>query len=130
MEKNSGIDIDCQLGQLIKRERILQRVSQSELAYRIGISAQQVQKYEKGVNRISVGRLYQIGVALNVSPMAFIEEIATVHGLSFKTEPISLLSEEKELISSFRRIESRAKRTLVVQLLVFLDDTIMVSAQP
>jgi transcriptional regulator with XRE-family HTH domain len=46
-------------------------MSQKKLAAEIGVKSQQIQKYERGTNRIGAGRLYQIARALNVSVLAF-----------------------------------------------------------
>jgi transcriptional regulator with XRE-family HTH domain len=56
----TGNPVDAYVGQLIRLHRINRGLSQAALAARLGISFQQVQKYEKGVNRIGAGRLYDI----------------------------------------------------------------------
>lgn len=66
--------INKQIGQKIRQIRKSWGLSQLELAERIGISFQQIQKYEKGATRISVTRLYQISEALGVSITRFFEE--------------------------------------------------------
>ncbi len=56
--------IDIQVGQTVKRRRAVVGMSQTELANELGITFQQVQKYEKGANRISASRLYLIAKIL------------------------------------------------------------------
>jgi transcriptional regulator with XRE-family HTH domain len=51
---------DSQVGESIRAHRLAAGMSQSELAKRLGVSFQQVQKYEKGTNRVGAGRLPQI----------------------------------------------------------------------
>src|ERR1700688_5013503 len=63
--------LDIAVGQRIKVERLSRRMSQTELAEKIGVSFQQVQKYEKGVNRVGAGRLTRIAEVLNVSVSTF-----------------------------------------------------------
>ena len=58
--------IDRAIGQNIRRQRMNARMSQEELASRIGISCQQLQKYEAGANRIAAARLVDIADALQV----------------------------------------------------------------
>jgi transcriptional regulator with XRE-family HTH domain len=58
------------LGKLVRLRRIEQKLSQSELGDLLGVSFQQVQKYEKGINRIGASRLQQIADALEV-PVTF-----------------------------------------------------------
>lgn len=57
---------DTTLGQKIRIRRVEQGVSQAELGDALGISFQQVQKYEKGVNRVGATRLVEIAKALEV----------------------------------------------------------------
>lgn len=52
--------IDIHVGRRLKLRRALLRISQEELAHDIGVTFQQVQKYESGANRVSASRLYDI----------------------------------------------------------------------
>ena len=61
---------DVEIGQRIRAQRLLCRLSQTELADAIGVTFQQVQKYEQGVNRVGAGRLARIAEVLSV-PVAF-----------------------------------------------------------
>ena len=67
---------DVAVGQRIREFRKSANLTQSELAHRIGVTFQQVQKYEKGTNRVGAGRLTQIAHALDVPIMAFFEGLA------------------------------------------------------
>ncbi|CAH58593.1 helix-turn-helix transcriptional regulator [Ehrlichia ruminantium] len=58
--------VDECVGKEIKRQRIMRGMSQNQLANKLGITFQQVQKYEKGTNRIVISRLYQLASVLNV----------------------------------------------------------------
>lgn len=60
-------EIDQHVGERIRRRRILLGLTQDQLGDALGISYQQIQKYETGVNRVSAGRLYQIAQHLKVS---------------------------------------------------------------
>jgi transcriptional regulator with XRE-family HTH domain len=71
---SSGLDdIDHMIGRNIRFYRLLREFSQAKLAARIGMSYQQLQKYERGINRISANRLLQIAQALEVSVAQFFE---------------------------------------------------------
>lgn len=59
--------LDYHVGQQIRKRRQDTRVSQVLLASRIGVSFQQIQKYERGKNRVSASMLYVIAGALQVS---------------------------------------------------------------
>src|SRR5256884_8569605 len=68
---------DAEVGRRVRSRRLECRLSQTELADKIGVTFQQVQKYEKGVNRIGAGRLQRITEALDV-PITFFFD-ATPH---------------------------------------------------
>jgi len=71
---NSDIHpVDCHVGRQIRLLRIQCNLSQGDLGNRIGISYQQMQKYETGKNRVSASMLYEIARALQVSPARFFE---------------------------------------------------------
>ena len=61
---------DAEVGRRVRSRRLECRLSQTELADRIGVTFQQVQKYEKGANRVSAGRLQRIADMLNI-PVTF-----------------------------------------------------------
>jgi transcriptional regulator with XRE-family HTH domain len=65
--------VDTHVGQKIRARRVFLRMSQSELAEGLGITFQQIQKYEMGANRVGASRLQQISDALGVSPFYFFE---------------------------------------------------------
>jgi transcriptional regulator with XRE-family HTH domain len=70
--------VDAHVGQKIRTRRNLLGLSQTELADAAGITFQQVQKYERGANRVGAGRLMQFSEALGVSPSYFFEGAPTV----------------------------------------------------
>jgi transcriptional regulator with XRE-family HTH domain len=70
MKQRSAGKPDIELGKRIRLRRVEQRISQAELGDQLGVSFQQVQKYEKGVNRVGAARLQQIATALDV-PVTF-----------------------------------------------------------
>jgi len=65
--------VDIEVGQRIKIQRLAAGLSQTELGESIGVTFQQVQKYEKGANRVGAGRLTQIARVLNVAVNTFFE---------------------------------------------------------
>jgi transcriptional regulator with XRE-family HTH domain len=70
--------VDTHVGQKIRARRNLLGMSQTELADTAGITFQQVQKYEKGANRVGAGRLQQFSEALGVPPSYFFEGLPAV----------------------------------------------------
>jgi transcriptional regulator with XRE-family HTH domain len=61
---------DMEVGRRIRAQRLVRGLSQTDLGKSLGITFQQVQKYEKGANRVGAGRLTRIAEALGV-PVAF-----------------------------------------------------------
>jgi transcriptional regulator with XRE-family HTH domain len=70
MPKKSPNATDKHVGSRVRMRRMMLEMSQTELGNSIGLTFQQVQKYEKGTNRIGAGRLHQIARILKV-PVAF-----------------------------------------------------------
>jgi transcriptional regulator with XRE-family HTH domain len=75
--------IDVHVGARIRLRRTLLGISQEKLAETIGLTFQQVQKYEKGTNRVSSSRLVDLANALDVTVSYFFEEMSA--GVSAQT---------------------------------------------
>ena len=73
MPKKQANPIDVQVGNRVRIRRMLIGMSQERLGDLLGLTFQQVQKYEKGVNRIGAGRLFEVARILNV-PIDFFYE--------------------------------------------------------
>jgi transcriptional regulator with XRE-family HTH domain len=69
--------IDVHVGARIRLRRTLLGISQTTLAEAMGLTFQQVQKYEKGMNRVSASRLVDMANALDVSVSYFFEEMSS-----------------------------------------------------
>jgi len=70
--------VDAHVGQKMRARRIFLGMSQTDVAAATDISFQQIQKYEKGANRVGASRLQQISDVLGVSPFYFFEGAPTV----------------------------------------------------
>lgn len=68
--------IDVHVGQRIRQRRILIGMSQTDLAEAVGVTFQQVQKYERGANRTSASKLYEFATILGVSVPYFFDEMS------------------------------------------------------
>src|SRR4051812_22815151 len=68
---------DRYVGNRIRERRVMLGLSQQQLAQMIGVTYQQAHKYERGLNRISAGRLYEIAQVLSVPVSWFFEGLAT-----------------------------------------------------
>src|SRR6201995_3887173 len=73
--KKQASPIDVQVGNRVRLRRMLIGMSQEKLGEMLGLTFQQVQKYEKGVNRIGAGRLFQVAHILNVPIDYFYEGV-------------------------------------------------------
>jgi transcriptional regulator with XRE-family HTH domain len=118
---------DAEVGRRVRSRRLECRLSQTELADRIGVTFQQVQKYEKGVNRIGAGRLQRISEALEV-PISFFfggTTGAAARDPSSGAESVfgfMQTSGSVRIVKAFHRIKSRKARQLLVEMAEELAD--------
>ncbi|MBK1868561.1 helix-turn-helix transcriptional regulator [Aestuariivirga sp. YIM B02566] len=75
MTKRDPNFVDRHVGNRVRMRRLLVGMSQEKLGELLGITFQQVQKYEKGSNRVSASRLYQISRVLGVNVQYFYDEL-------------------------------------------------------
>jgi transcriptional regulator with XRE-family HTH domain len=111
---------DAEVGRRVRSRRLECKLSQTELADRIGVTFQQVQKYEKGVNRIGAGRLQRISEALEVPISFFFGAGATDAGREKgNAESIFGLTQSSgavRLLKAYQKIKKRKARMLVVEM--------------
>jgi transcriptional regulator with XRE-family HTH domain len=88
--------VDMEVGQRIRLYRLQSGLSQTELAKHLGVTFQQVQKYERGVNRVGAGRLTKIAQVLGVpvSTLFGTQDVTTIEGSGRRTasSPLKLLT--------------------------------------
>ncbi|MEP6342112.1 MAG: helix-turn-helix transcriptional regulator [Maricaulaceae bacterium] len=113
-------DVEKHIGKQIKMLRMAHKISQKDLAKTMGITYQQVQKYETGLNRISVSRLWQICNIFSITPNLLFENVLDV---SKKSEVRGALipdtvatSQDIKLMLAFKTIDDGDKRNLVIKL--------------
>jgi transcriptional regulator with XRE-family HTH domain len=70
-------DVDRHVGARVRERRIMLGLTQQQLADLIGVTYQQAHKYERGINRISAGRLYEIAQVLSVPVGYFFDGLQT-----------------------------------------------------
>ena len=75
VQKKQANPVDAQVGNRVRLRRMLIGMSQEKLGEMLGLTFQQVQKYEKGVNRIGAGRLFHISQILSVPIDYFYEGV-------------------------------------------------------
>ncbi len=120
--------VDRKLGQRVRSRRLEIGMSQEKLADLLGVTFQQVQKYEKGVNRIAASRLFDISAALDVPVGRFFENIGSArsagvaeHRKDFVDDALAT-PEGAQLIALFAAIKSVKVRRRVVELVRALSD--------
>jgi transcriptional regulator with XRE-family HTH domain len=112
---------EIEMGKRIRLRRVEQRISQTDLGEKLGVSFQQVQKYEKGANRVGASRLQQIATALDV-PVAFFYDgkgkTKEVESLLFLDSSFSL-----RLLRAYSKIKDRAVQRHLVSLIEAIADS-------
>ena len=73
MNARSPNQTDVHIGKRIRMLRLTRNLSQTDMATRCGITFQQIQKYERGANRVGAGRLQEMANLLGVTPAFFFE---------------------------------------------------------
>jgi transcriptional regulator with XRE-family HTH domain len=116
MLQRSATPADKVLGEKIRTRRTASGMSQNELGKALGVTFQQIQKYEKGVNRVSAVRLEQIAAALDESITYFQTDGQAVSKAgqelqSLMTDPVNL-----RMCRALAAIENQTMRFQVVRL--------------
>jgi transcriptional regulator with XRE-family HTH domain len=131
LPKKQANSIDAQVGNRVRLRRMLVGMSQEKLGEMLGLTFQQVQKYEKGVNRIGAGRLYRVGQILGVPVSYFYEDVmeqgaetAPVANDRATPSAVEFLSssEGMQLTLAFMRIREPKVRRRVIDLVKSLAD--------
>jgi transcriptional regulator with XRE-family HTH domain len=108
--------VDVHVGKRIRHRRWTLGTTQQQLADRVGIKFQQIQKYETGANRVSASRLWDIAAALGVPVSFFFEgmEGTPAAGGAAGDMPGDLLSDREalELLRSYYAIPEAQRRRL------------------
>jgi transcriptional regulator with XRE-family HTH domain len=119
MAKRAPQPVDVLVGQNIRICRLQKGLSQTELGERIGVTFQQIQKYEKGANRVGASRLTQISGVLGV-PLPTLFEGAPTAGQAMPDQSARALlthPHSLRLLQAFDKITSDAMRSAVLQMI-------------
>ena len=107
------IEIDGRIGRRIHERRVVLGLNQTALAARLGISFQQLQKYEDGSNRMGAGMLYGCAQLLDVPPEYFFEGL---EGSNSGTPDVTKSDEALKLTRAYYSIGDPTERSHVRQL--------------
>ena len=111
-KKGIATPVDAYVGKRIKLKRTLLGLSQSDLAEALDITFQQVQKYERGKNRVSSSKLYEISHALNVPVNYFFDDFSKKSNNLDDKELIS--ADALKLLKYFNAIEDTSIRKSII----------------
>jgi transcriptional regulator with XRE-family HTH domain len=112
------------LGKRIRQFRINRGMSQSQLAEKLNVSYQQIQKYEKGDSQIKISRLLQIAKALEMEPLALVPDFTSAskifepgkHYKAHHEKRLELTGQEKRLIEDYRKIKNADLKNDILKL--------------
>ena len=120
MSARSPNQTDVYIGKRIKMQRLARGLSQRAVASRLGITFQQIQRYERGISRVGAGRLQEVANLFGVTPAFFFED-----GPRLKPGKSREASETTELLANkyslalaqaYNKIRSRTVRRNVLEL--------------
>jgi transcriptional regulator with XRE-family HTH domain len=123
MPKKGANPIDRHVGTRLRMQRMVRGLSQTELGEAVGVTFQQIQKYESGKNRVSASRLQQIADVLKVAPDFFFEATHTKKARDSGSSETILIDEfisSREgiaLAKAFSKISNQKMRRTIVSLI-------------
>ena len=126
--KGTPNEMDVHVGQRLRVRRSLLGLSQEKLAESIGLTFQQIQKYERGTNRVSAGRLFELSKVLDVPVSYFFEQygqssqgssgnlgLADNDQEEFKQEDVMSSKETLELVRVYYSVEDPEARKDIIK---------------
>jgi transcriptional regulator with XRE-family HTH domain len=138
-KKNAANQIDAHVGRRVRGRRVLLGLSQEKLGDALGLTFQQIQKYERGANRIGASRLFDLSRALDVLVSYFFDAISpeivparpgTIEAKSASTrknmlEPDILLNRETtELVRAYYAVTDGEVRRRTIEFLRILGERV------
>ncbi len=125
-EPKQATEVDKSVGAQIRVARRRAGLTQKDLAERLNLSFQQVQKYEKGMNRVAAGTLADIAKVLDMPIASFFPEDEAVlsHGPMTMSTMVELKAECRRLIGLFKERDQLEAAHVVLKTLVGTDATL------
>lgn len=105
--------VDAHVGRRLKQARTLRRYSQTDVARKLDLSFQQIQKYEIGSNRVAASRLFELAKILDVTPGYFFE------GMEDDAAQVAQKDPTMEIVSAIASIKDDGIKT---RILTFIED--------
>jgi len=105
--------VDVHVGRKLKQIRTLRRLSQTDVARKLDLSFQQIQKYEIGSNRVAASRLFELSQILDVPPSYFFE------GLHDNTNDAPSSDDGMQIVTALAAIKDENMKSRIV---TFIED--------
>lgn len=105
--------VDVHVGRKLKQIRTLRRLSQTDVAKKLDLSFQQIQKYEIGSNRVAASRLFELAQILDVPPSYFFDGLHDNANSAPRRDP------GMEIVSAIASIKDDAVKSRIV---TFIED--------
>ena len=112
----SKAPVDVLVGARIRLLRKRRQLSQAELGKRLGVTFQQVQKYENGKNRVSASRLHLVATALDAPISEFFADASETSRLSCATKSVAFDPQAYRVAEAFIKISDKKIRASLVDL--------------
>jgi transcriptional regulator with XRE-family HTH domain len=117
----SAGSLDVYFGEKLRAQRLMTKMSQDDVAKALGLTFQQIQKYERGVNRMSAATIVRIAAVLDVDVQYFFDELPTgvKNNKEIKTPVLvemSLAAHGLRLIDAFLNLKSDKMRGAIADL--------------
>jgi transcriptional regulator with XRE-family HTH domain len=118
MRSRGPQSVDKIVGRNVRIYRLAKDMSQTDLATKLGLTFQQVQKYEKGTNRVGSGRLFEISTILGIPVVSLFEGSKAALVKNDTSSPMNLLADplSLRLVQAFAEISQRRTRHSLVAL--------------
>jgi transcriptional regulator with XRE-family HTH domain len=122
VEKDLNVIVDLHVGQRLKNCRRQAKITQKEIAEKLNVTFQQIQKYENGKNKIGAGRLFEISNLLGVPITYFYQELPKECQKKWGLKEEEVLSDftidnaTRELITNFNKIKDDAIKQEIIEI--------------
>ena len=116
MRAKASQPVDSLVGERIRLLRKRRNMSQTDLGKALGVTFQQVQKYENGKNRVGASRLHQVATALNVPITELFDGASGTSGTSRATKSVAFDPQALRFAEAFVKISDKQVRSSLVDL--------------
>ena len=120
MSAKRATSVDAEVAKRVRAQRTRLGLSQTQVGQKLGVSFQQIQKYERGTNRIGAGRLFQLAAIFNIPIQALFPQNEQQAGQSSEERDalsdLLLTADGRRLCKAFLQVEDRQVRKQIIAL--------------